>query len=137
MTDTETLAIQYGMNVVANVGGRHVTGRVAWTAHQGTELLNIGFYSPELGHVNWINDAIAVKAADIVSPASAALTEVATIDIVELTEMFGEPADQQSAVAEWTGEDGIWERWSGEPQPRWTPAEAEQLLHAWKGEQPL
>lgn len=58
--------------------------------------------------------------------------EIAIVDIAELTEMFGELADQQEAVAAWTGEDDIYERWSGEPQPRWTRAEAAELLRIWQ-----
>lgn len=123
---TKLQDIHPGSPVVANVAGRQVAGRVTCAAHRGTTLLGIGFYSTELGHVNRFDDAINVNADDIVC-----------IDIVELTEMFGEPADQQHAIAEWTGDDNIWINGSddSEPNPRWTRAEAADLLRIWQSEQ--
>lgn len=62
------------------------------------------------------------------------VAEIPTIDIVQLTEMFGESADQQSAVAAWTGESDIWINGTDglEPNPRWTAAEAAELLRIWQ-----
>jgi hypothetical protein len=65
----DDITIQFGMEVVAHVSGRKVTGRVMSTSYLGTELLSIGFYSPELGHINRIDDAIVVQAYDIIGPA--------------------------------------------------------------------
>jgi hypothetical protein len=65
--EQETVSVQPGMRVDAMVNGRRVTGRVTSTAYLGTTLLSIGFYSPELGHSNYINDAILVQPEDILT----------------------------------------------------------------------
>jgi hypothetical protein len=48
------------------------------------------------------------------------------VDIAELTERFGLAADQQSAVAAWTGDP-----WN----TQWTADEAEQLHQAWEADE--
>ena len=62
------MSIHAGMNVAVYVPSldKIVTGRVTSTAHRGTELISIGFYSRELGHTNYIDDAILVEAEDVV-----------------------------------------------------------------------
>ena len=52
--------------------------------------------------------------------------EDTVIDIAALTERFGLPADQQSAVASWTGDP-----WG----TTWSEEDAEQLHQAWEADQ--
>jgi hypothetical protein len=59
--------IRAGRTVKVAHAGREITGEVTSTAHQGTTLIGIGFYSAELGHSNRINDAVSVKPEDIIS----------------------------------------------------------------------
>lgn len=62
--------------------------------------------------------------------------ETPTVDIAQLTEMLGLPADQQGAVAAWTGDSDIWISGTDglEPNPRWTADEAAALISIWHRE---
>lgn len=67
------LQVDIGQRVIAIVDGCPVSGSVISTAHRGTQLLSIAFFSDELGHRNRIDDAILVEAANIRIPWSGAV----------------------------------------------------------------
>lgn len=92
-----------------NIGveeARKVLGDLVTKAEQGTDIILTRRGRPAARLTRYQEDTV--------------------ITIVELTERFGLPVDEQSAVASWTGD----------PHgTTWTEEEADQLHQAWEADQ--
>lgn len=64
----DDMAVQPGSRVrVMMDDGSTADGRVISTEHWGARLNSIGFFSPDLGHRNYIDDSILIKSTRILA----------------------------------------------------------------------